>query len=322
MNNEQLKMTIQAIHTAIKGRARYKVEELYRSPSLQKYLERSLPKQEGIIKVKASSVTGNLLVRFKPDKTSDEIADLIENDITSYRKNQQKSQSQGKEDLASIEWEEQPTEDWHLLELNSVLNKLSTSKSGLDNETASQNLDRYGANALTESKTRSDWEIITAQFQSLPVALLGVAAGISVVTGGFVDAVAIAGVVLTNSVIGYTTESQSEKIINSLQSEDNPSVFVIRDGEQQEIDSTEIVPGDVLILQTNSYVAADARLVESSNLSVDESALTGESIAVSKEIETLTSDEIPLGERTIGQNGDDYSKSNGSCRGTYRHWNY
>ena len=288
---------IQAIHTTIKGRARYRIEELYRSLSLQKHLERSLSRQEEVIKVKANSLTGSLLVKFKPDKTSDEIVTLIEQSISSYQQHKE-SASATREGKEITEGEEQLAEDWHLLELDSILDKLSTSNSGLDSETVSQNLDRYGANALTESKSRSDWSIITAQFQSLPVALLGVAAGVSIVTGGFADAVAIAGVTLTNSIIGYTTESQSEKIINSLQSEDNPSALVIRDGEQRELDSTEIVPGDILILQTNSYVAADARLIESDNLSVDESALTEESIAVSKQAETLQGDEIPLGERT------------------------
>ena len=71
-------MTIQAIHTAINGRARYKIKELYRSPSLQKYLERSLPRQEGVIKASANFVMGSLLVKFKPDKIADEIVTLIE----------------------------------------------------------------------------------------------------------------------------------------------------------------------------------------------------------------------------------------------------
>lgn len=287
---------IQAIHTTVKGRARYQVEPLYRSRSLQIYLERSLPQQAGIIQVTASSITGNLLVKFNPDKTSDEIATLIEKSLTNYRQQDRKSQAQ--KTTQTTEGEAQPQEKWHLLELDSVLAKFSTSKTeGLDRDAANQNYNRYGANTLTESKSRSDWDIFAAQFQSLPVALLGVAAGISIATGGFVDAVAIAGVVLTNSVIGYTTESQSEKIIHSLQSDDKPSALIIRDGQQQEIESEAIVLGDILILQNNTYVAADARLIESNNLSIDESALTGESIAVTKKAKTLTGEEIPLGER-------------------------
>ncbi|MBE9212270.1 cation-transporting P-type ATPase [Plectonema cf. radiosum LEGE 06105] len=284
---------VQAIHTSIKGRARYYVRELYRSVSLQKYLERSLSQYTEIIGVTASSLTGNLLVKFKPDKSDAEIAVLIEKSIANYQ--QQKPESRQK----ALEAEEQPTENWHLLDSNSVLEKFSSSQdSGLDSDTVSQNLERYGRNALVKSKSRSDWSIFADQFQSLPVALLGVASGISLISGGFADAVAITGVILTNSVIGYITESQSEKIINSLQSDEIPSALVIRNGEQQKIEIEAIVVGDILIIENSSYIAADARLIETDNLSIDESALTGESIAVSKNTETLTGENIPLGERT------------------------
>ncbi|MDY6901913.1 MAG: cation-transporting P-type ATPase [Cyanobacteriota bacterium] len=290
---------VQAIHTAIKGRARYHVRELYRSASLEKYLERSLCQQAEIIKVTASSLTGNLLVKFNPDKSSAEIATLIERCISTYQEQGIESRFKAKANQKAIEREEQPTENWHLLHLDSVLEKFSTLKdSGLDSNCASQNLERYGRNVLTTSKLRSDWSIFAQQFESLPVALLGVASGISLVTGGFADAVAIIGVVLTNSVIGYITESQSEKIINSLQSNEKPSALVIRDGKQQEIEIEAIVVGDILQIENSSYVAADARLIETNNLSIDESALTGESIAVSKNAETLKGKEIPLGERT------------------------
>lgn len=114
------------------------------------------------------------------------------------QQNQQKSPSQRQGDRATTDREEQPTEDWHLWELDSVLDKFSSSPdAGLDSDTANNNLDRFGTNALTESKSRSDWEMIAEQFQSFPDTLLGVAAGISLVTGGLVDAVAIATVALT-----------------------------------------------------------------------------------------------------------------------------
>lgn len=281
---------VQAIHTAVRGRARYHVRELYRSPYLARYLERSLPRQPGIIKVAASSLTGNLLVKFEPDKTPGEIALLIEASIANYQQLERANQTRTAAD--------QPQENWYLLELKPILAKFSTASDyGLTGDTALQNLDRYGDNTLTESKSRSDWNIFAAQFQSLPVALLGVAAVISLLTGGFVDAVAIAGVVLTNSIIGYTTESQSEKIINSLQKNETAPALVIRDGKQQQIESDAIVLGDILIVQKNSYVPADARLIESNNLSVDESVLTGESIAVTKKATTLTGEETPLAER-------------------------
>lgn len=283
---------IQAIHTNVKGRARYNVKQLYRSKSLQKYLERSLPQQVGIIKVSANSLTGNLLVKFKPDKTPEEIGTLIEKNVISFQEHKSELPQETKQ-------EDQPTENWHLLELDSILDKFSTSPaSGLSQETIIQHRNQYGTNTLTKIQSRSDWNILLGQFQSLPVALLGVATGISLVTGALIDAVAIASVVLINSVIGYTTESQSEKIINSLQSDDKPLALVIRDGNRQEIESENLVLGDILIIDTNTYIPADARLIESDNLSIDESALTGESVAVSKKVQTLQEEEIPLGERS------------------------
>lgn len=135
------------------------------------------------------------------------------------------------------------------------------------------------------------------QFKSLPVGLLSVAAGLSMATGGVADAVVIMGVVFINAVIGYATESNSEKIINSLKHLVKPSAVVIRDGISQEISATEIVLGDILVLRLGSYVPADARLIEANRLSVDESALTGESLPVPKNTEPLTNQDIPLGDR-------------------------
>ena len=117
------------------------------------------------------------------------------------------------------------------------------------------------------------------------------------VTGGLVDAVLIIGVVVANAFIGYKTESESEKTIRSLQTLVRPTALVIREGRLSEIPSEEVTPGDLLVLRPGSYVAADARLVEATHLSVDESALTGESLPVTKNTRALERDNIPLGDR-------------------------
>jgi Ca2+-transporting ATPase len=150
---------------------------------------------------------------------------------------------------------------------------------------------------LPEAEPRSGWEIFLDQFKSLPVALLGVAAGLSVFTGGLADAVLISGVVVINAFIGYKTESESEKTIRSLQTLVRPAALVLREGRLSEIPSEEVTPGDLLVLRPGTYVAADARLVEANHLSVDESALTGESMPVIKDTRPLKRDHIPLGDR-------------------------
>jgi Ca2+-transporting ATPase len=127
--------------------------------------------------------------------------------------------------------------------------------------------------------------------------LLGVAAGVSLLTGGLADTLVIAGVVLINASVGYVTESQSEEIMFSLRKLIQPNALVLRDGTIEEIGAEGIVLGDLLVLKPGSYVAADARLLDVDRLSVDESALTGESLPASKDTATIVAMDIPLSER-------------------------
>ncbi|BAB74944.1 HAD-IC family P-type ATPase [Anabaena sp. FACHB-709] len=293
---------IQAIHTGVKGRARYKVKELYHSLSLKEYLERSLVNQPEIINVSANISTGNVLVLFSPKYNYKQIANLIDQVILNYRKIHQqvqpfKSNKIIKKSKQISGVKQQRSENWHLMPASTVVDTFNTSASGLSSESAAANLSIYGANILSETEIRSSFSILVDQFKSLPVALLGVAAGVSVFTGGLIDAVVILGVVGVNAVIGYATETQSERIIHSLKHQEQTSAWVMRDGKAQEIPVENVVVGDVLILKPGSYVAADARLIEADNLSIDESALTGESLPASKNTAFLTGEDVPLGDR-------------------------
>jgi Ca2+-transporting ATPase len=161
-----------------------------------------------------------------------------------------------------------------------------------------ENLERYGANVFPEAVPRSGLSLFLSYFQSVPVALLAAAAGLSLLTGGVVDATIILGVVVVNAILGYITESRSERMIHSLKRLANPPAWVIRDGQLQMIPAQEMVVGDLLLLKAGSYVPADARLLTAQKLSVDESALTGESLAIAKSPATLTHPDVPLAERT------------------------
>ncbi|YAF95661.1 MAG: cation-translocating P-type ATPase [Nodularia sp. CChRGM 3473] len=294
---------IQAIHTSVKGRARYKVKELYHSPSLQRYLERSLANNPAIIYVAANSLTSNILVYFKRQNSIHQISSLIDQAVKDYQKISGSPQKKlpkplKKTKLSVVNAQEQKRENWHLMTAESVLKSLKTSKtSGLSSESAIANLTKYGPNILSEVATRSYWQILIDQFKSLPVALLGAAAGISLITGGMMDAVVIMGVVGLNAVIGYTTETQSARIIHSLKSQEQTSTWVIRDSHQIEIPTEDVVIGDILFLKPGSYVAADARLIEADNLSIDESALTGESIPITKTTGSLSVENIAIADR-------------------------
>ncbi len=188
---------------------------------------------------------------------------------------------------------------WHCQTVEAVLAHWQTDRTeGLSHATAQQNLRQYGLNRQPVAQPRSRLRIFFAQFKTLPVALLCMASALSVFTGGYTDAIVIMVVVLINAVIGFATESQSERIIHSLKHLSQPSAQVIRGGTPIHIDAQEVVPGDVLILKPGSYVAADARLIQVERLSIDESALTGESLPISKTSDRLTEVAVSLGDRT------------------------
>ncbi|MEJ2091047.1 MAG: HAD-IC family P-type ATPase [Syntrophobacterales bacterium] len=310
---------VEAIHTAVAGRARYRVPGLRHSESLKRLLESRLGRIKDISRVSANPLTGNLLVCYNTDNTPETIAALITGIVTEYQTNLGQDDpheeparptlrpeaGSGPSSLArrGIKYlfagaADQPLEPWHLWEPEAVLARWETSPDqGLTAFQVANNLKTYGPNLLPESEPRPGWEIFFDQFKSLPVALLGAAAGLSVVTGGLVDAILIMGVVVLNAAIGYKTETESEKIIRSLQTLVRPVALVMREGKLQEISAEEVVPGELVVLRPGSYVPADARLVSAHHLSVDESALTGESLPVLKSTQALQKDNIPLADR-------------------------
>ncbi|MGD8618509.1 MAG: HAD-IC family P-type ATPase, partial [Gammaproteobacteria bacterium] len=193
---------------------------------------------------------------------------------------------------------QQEIRPWHLFDLRDVIVQLGAYPDrGLDPGEVENRLHQYGYNSLQASRGRSDLAIFLGQFNSPPVYLLGASAAIALITGGMLDAAVILGVVLINSAIGFVTERQAEKTIASLARTGVRSVHVLRDGHTQEIDVEEIVPGDILILAPGTYVAADARIISSHRLSIDESALTGESLPVTKDHEFIAREDTPLGDR-------------------------
>ncbi len=315
---------VQAIHVSVKGRARYKIKGLYRSESLKKHLKLRLSEKEEISHFSVNALTGNILVFFNSGNNVHAIASVIEGIVIEYKEavdshqstiDSQRSKNNKKKTgnyrlptvdyqpsrvdsrqpytrrklrKAVIHAEYQRVEPWHLMKALEVIASLETSKdSGLLWQTAKEKLKKYGPNILPEAVPRSGFSIFIDQFKSLPVALLGVAAGISILTGGIADALVIMGVVTINAAIGYITESQAEKTIHSLKSLVRPSALVMREGSLKEIGAEDIVPGDILILRPGSYVAADARLIEAHHLSIDESALTGESMPAVKTTEVM-----------------------------------
>jgi Ca2+-transporting ATPase len=303
---------VRPIHTAVRGRARFRVRGLYRSEALARHLEDRLPEAEGIRGFSVNVFTGNLLVYFEPGHDADTVALQIEALIPGFGTAERgdppadpRPEATGavpirRRQLRLIvkKAEKQEAVPWHRLETEEAVSLLGTSRRfGLSRESAGILLKKYGPNLLPESVPRSGWRILLDLVASFPNALLGVAAGISLVTGGAADAVVILAVVALNAAIGYVTETQSEKTIHSLKRLVRPSALVVRDGKPRTVQGDEIVPGDLLVLRPGSYIVADARLLDASHLSVDESVLTGESLPVIKDTAPLPLHDIPLGDR-------------------------
>ena len=194
-----------------------------------------------------------------------------------------------------------PAEDraasWHRLPEQSVLERTGSSDQGLSGKEAGRRLVKVGPNELQEAKGVSPWAIFAGQFKSLIIWILIVAGGISGLLGEFVDAIAILAIVVLNAIIGFYQEFNAEKSITALRKMTAPRAKVRREGKLTVVPAREIVPGDVIELESGDLVAADARLVEAASLRCVESALTGESEAVDKRAITLDHEDVPLGDR-------------------------
>lgn len=179
-----------------------------------------------------------------------------------------------------------------------LLAHFSTELRGLGDAEARRRYERDGANVLQSAAPRSELAIFLDQLTSVPVLLLAGSAVLSVATGGVGDAIVILAVVTVNASIGYVTESHAEKVIRSLEQGGDTTARVLRDGLSCDVPIEQVVVGDVLVLGPGMSVAADARVVSSDMLLIDESALTGESVPVLKASTPLPEPLLPLADRT------------------------
>jgi Ca2+-transporting ATPase len=193
---------------------------------------------------------------------------------------------------------EQPKgEAWHNRSAEEVLAHLGSSATGLSAQEAAQRLAADGPNELKEGKPVSPLQIFLGQFKSLIIWILIAAGFISGMLGEVVDAIAILAIVILNAIIGFYQEFNAEKSIAALKKMTAPQAKVRRDGNVMAISAAGVVAGDILVLEAGDMIAADARLLEAASLKCIESALTGESEAVTKQSATLEQGDIPLGDR-------------------------
>ncbi len=190
------------------------------------------------------------------------------------------------------------TAAWHSLPLIEAFEQLQSDASqGLTQVEASERQDQFGPNSLSQARERSAMGILIAQFQSLIVALLVAATAIAFALGENLEAMAILAVIVLNAAIGFLTEWKAQQALSALQKQAVPLAHVIRDGTEREIPAADLVPGDLVVLAAGARVPADGRIVESARLQIEESALTGESLAVTKTSDELDDKAASLGDR-------------------------
>jgi len=185
---------------------------------------------------------------------------------------------------------------WHAMEASEALKKQETSDKGLSPSQAAERLKNIGPNSIEAEEGAGAWRLLARQINNPLIYLLMGAAVISSTTGHHVDAGVIAGVIVLNTLLGFIQEWRAEGALAALREMSAPHARILRDGERREIEAAEVTPGDILLLETGDRIPADARILSSEDLQVDESALTGESQPVAKQPE-VRPENAPVADR-------------------------
>ena len=187
---------------------------------------------------------------------------------------------------------------WHALSAEQVYERLQSGADGLESSLAASRLAESGLNQLVSGEKKTFLSIFLSQFSDLMIWVLIGAAAISGLLGEWVDASIILTVVILNAILGTVQESKAEAALDALQEMAAPTAQVMRGGVLQEIAATELVVGDLVLIEAGNSIPADLRLVETAALKIEESALTGESVPVEKSTSSLGEDNVPIGDQT------------------------
>ncbi len=194
--------------------------------------------------------------------------------------------------------------DYHVASVADVAQELKSTPAGLDAATAKQRLAEHGPNQLVDTQQKTIWQLVLHQLADVMILVLLAAAGVSVLIGEAKSAYVILAIVVLNAIIGFVQEYRADKAMEALQKMAASHAQVLRDGQQMEVPTAELVPGDVVVLEAGHVIPADVRFVETFVLKVDESSLTGESSNVEKTVDALPPGEYALGDRVnLGYKG-------------------
>lgn len=322
---------IRVVHARVEGRVRLRMPLLKGHPLLAKYLTEHLRAQNGVRTVRAGTTTGSLLVFYDtPLLHVEQVLGLVQEALNRFKedtpnpippssvvRNTPGKQTPPSPSIASSRSVEtppthkaprrqpagmdhldsSPDDAWHAKTPQACLTRLQSGLHGLSDEEVLHRLEAYGPNDVQDTPSISRWRLLTKQFISLPVMLLGAVSVVSLVTGGVADAMIIGGVVAANAIIGYITEKSSDEAISALRQREEPEAHVIRSGREQDVPRSQLVPGDIIVLRAGCTVPADGRLLRADHLFVDESSLSGESLPVLKSADVVLTETVPLHDR-------------------------
>ncbi len=189
--------------------------------------------------------------------------------------------------------------DWYKKSADQVLKEQNSDINvGLTEFNASHRLEKYGENKLPDKAKKSMLTKIWEQVSDFLIIVLLIAAVVSAIVGEYLDAGVILAIVVLNAALGIIQEGKAEKALESLQKMAAPNARVLRDGRVQMVPTAKLVPGDIVVLEAGDIIAADMRLVESANLKVDESSLTGESVPAEKDADDIINGDAGIGDRS------------------------
>lgn len=190
---------------------------------------------------------------------------------------------------------------WYTKDLKTITKELKSNvERGLSEEEVKRRLEKYGKNKLKEKKKESLFVRFIKQFNDFMIIILIIASIVSAIiayvegSGDYIDSIIIIAIVIFNAIMGLVQETKAEKSLEALKELSAPISKVRRAGKIVEIDSSEVVPGDIVILEAGNYVPADCRIIKSSDLKIEESSLTGENAPVLKSEEQIAKENIAV----------------------------
>jgi len=278
------------------GRARFRVPVLRQNGPTARFLQQKLMESPGVRQVAASELTATVLVECAPNRPPEHIEAEIRKVLAAGTTEVLAAFAGAQVPLRAPEEMAHPP--WHAMTGEAVLRRFdSNAQQGLGPAVVDKRRLDHGSNTLPGTASRSLPAIWKSQVTCLPVALTSAAALLTVMTGGLIEGVLALLIALLNAAIGTFSEDRSERILDAVRESVDLRARVIRGGRPEDVPFDDVVPGDVLDLQPGGRIPADARLIRAEHLSVDEAALTGESIPVQKYSAPIAEESLPISRR-------------------------